>query len=616
MADKKKTAQEWISYLRVQANDMLLTTFKLPIFNTKSLEQISNLDEVMIKTVEHLRNTSDEENFLKSHLTKILNEESHPLGKIFLDFIIYWSKTYVPQDDNTSLASKAIEQENQSVVFTHSLDQPDILKQFERRSLQDNTNSNADLPETKAFKRSTTLINTFQDSLIEAVCRYYQMLLMEKHSRFKIFKKTIECVLFNTLLQFKLFELYKLIYKTNDENCSKFLLSFVTISPAHLGISERFWLLNNSSMPQSRPTNARKRSSSLRRQGSKGSLYSSPIELKCKEEPIKIQDPPYHRSIGLLRSLSKDKTPSDKVDKLVQVQKSIYSCVKNFYASQDQDIVVGGDELIPLMTYVLIKSNLQSAYSESRFIEDFMDTDDEFGERGYSAVTFQTSLAVVSSLEKTQLELCAEKQLKSVIDNLPPEHLSLVAQFPSSLLYPETKEDTSLANNIINPTIGAGSLSSPPSGWMPLDRPLSEGSLSLVVNAAASFNSMNGIMNPLASSIKMPVPMMPPDEVPRGRRREPTSSIHCPSSQLGGSPDPISLSFSMSSTRLDNRRSLSSKDFYSSSTYQSAPSTPLAPVASIIPSSSSLKTPMVVLRFLKEPKPPAPSEKDVLYYLL
>lgn len=58
----------------------------------------------------------------------------------------------------------------------------------------------------------------------------------------------------------------------------------------------------------------------------------------------------------------------------------------------------GGDDLLPLFAYVVIRSRIPNPYSEFRFIEDFLNESLCKGEVNYFLVTYCTSLALISYL--------------------------------------------------------------------------------------------------------------------------------------------------------------------------------------------------------------------------
>jgi len=60
-----------------------------------------------------------------------------------------------------------------------------------------------------------------------------------------------------------------------------------------------------------------------------------------------------------------------------------------------KDLSVGGDELLPLMAYVIIRANIPAVYSECAFMELFIDNQRAIEQDGYVLATFQSALSLI-----------------------------------------------------------------------------------------------------------------------------------------------------------------------------------------------------------------------------
>jgi len=56
------------------------------------------------------------------------------------------------------------------------------------------------------------------------------------------------------------------------------------------------------------------------------------------------------------------------------------------------NITLSADELVPLITYVVLKSNIPHVYIEMKFIESFIDEKKVIGEEGWLLATFNSAL--------------------------------------------------------------------------------------------------------------------------------------------------------------------------------------------------------------------------------
>jgi len=78
----------------------------------------------------------------------------------------------------------------------------------------------------------------------------------------------------------------------------------------------------------------------------------------------------------------------------------ICHCITQYYKDSQSDnkqIQIGGDDLLPLFAYVVIRSGVPNLYSEYQYMQDFVAGEGGClsGESGYFLVTFGTSLALI-----------------------------------------------------------------------------------------------------------------------------------------------------------------------------------------------------------------------------
>ncbi len=86
-----------------------------------------------------------------------------------------------------------------------------------------------------------------------------------------------------------------------------------------------------------------------------------------------------------MKRMSKVKTPSSKLRVLVDTARSIIHCVDQHWKehhSTKEKFVVGGDELLPLFTYVIIKADIPNLYSQTKLMEFFVADEDLIEQAG------------------------------------------------------------------------------------------------------------------------------------------------------------------------------------------------------------------------------------------
>lgn len=191
---------------------------------------------------------------------------------------------------------------------------------------------------------------TFVDDLVATIARRHR-LLRASAARLAAVTAAVETVLYSQTQS-----LYAATFAERDDELTKKLAKLVTLSPAHLGIPQRFWLLSPDS-----------------------------------------PEPPYSAAIELLRSMPRLSTPAAQLRALVDTCAAIDNAVKQRareenWAAQGLDDRVTADLLLPLLTFVVIRSRIPRIYSLSKYLEDFISESDEIHEQGYVLVTFQCIL--------------------------------------------------------------------------------------------------------------------------------------------------------------------------------------------------------------------------------
>eukprot|EP01103_Thecamoeba_quadrilineata_P011654 TRINITY_DN2824_c0_g1_i2.p1 TRINITY_DN2824_c0_g1~~TRINITY_DN2824_c0_g1_i2.p1 ORF type:complete len:524 (-),score=74.34 TRINITY_DN2824_c0_g1_i2:207-1778(-) len=410
-AETKSIASDWISHLRIQANETLLNTFKFSsLIEPVSIQEITKIDENFFINVEKYHSFDDQEALIRSHITMVLKcADSHPLGKKTSEFLTYWITTYGTGQERNN--SEAYFLDNQEMF--HQYDE------FHGIQIMNELYTREDMVFHKAIK----LILVFRDYMTKLVSEYYKILNAKEFDLVLLFRQLVDEVIFSEIYD-NIQTLYYRKYKDEDESCLTQILKFATITPAHLGIQEKLWLLEPGIKPPTpTPPPVQRRArilSNFRRFASSPCVGVQHDEDDSEHSPMQ---PPYSIPISLMKKMSHFQIPSDKINLLVEVSQAIIDSINTFH--KHQQISIGGDDLIPLFTYVIIKSRGRNLYSESKLMEDFMDAEDEFSNRGYCIANFQTCLSVLTSYDREQLESSATDLLIPLMQKLPSEHIQL-----------------------------------------------------------------------------------------------------------------------------------------------------------------------------------------------
>ncbi|XP_059160685.1 VPS9 domain-containing protein 1-like isoform X2 [Physella acuta] len=135
----------------------------------------------------------------------------------------------------------------------------------------------------------------------------------------------------------------------------------------------------------------------------------SPEEMKVSKK-LCLQDSgdqqPYQRAITELCHVQEYYTMLSKLECVVKVCRLICECVDDYYRKKDGDEEhpkvkapsVGADDLLPILSYVIIRSSLPQLGAECDAMTEFIHEGYMMGEEGYCLTTLRTALNFVTSL--------------------------------------------------------------------------------------------------------------------------------------------------------------------------------------------------------------------------
>ncbi|XP_074487801.1 VPS9 domain-containing protein 1 isoform X1 [Sebastes fasciatus] len=139
--------------------------------------------------------------------------------------------------------------------------------------------------------------------------------------------------------------------------------------------------------------------------------------------PLKLfpQDPgalqgsyPYESAVQELKLLIKDCCPQRKLECIVRTLRLICACAEDYRCLHDLDstpktAAIGADDLLPILSYVALRSQCPQLVSECAALEEFIHEGYLIGEEGYCLTSLQSALAYVESLHGGEAPLPAGK---------------------------------------------------------------------------------------------------------------------------------------------------------------------------------------------------------------
>ncbi|XP_048735717.2 VPS9 domain-containing protein 1-like [Ostrea edulis] len=107
---------------------------------------------------------------------------------------------------------------------------------------------------------------------------------------------------------------------------------------------------------------------------------------------------PYRAAIEELRSIPSQVTLLGKLESLVKSSRLICRCVEEHYSDAEKVPSIGADDLLPILSYVIIRTGLPQIVSECSILEEFIHEGYIMGEEGYCLTSVQTALQYLKSL--------------------------------------------------------------------------------------------------------------------------------------------------------------------------------------------------------------------------
>ncbi|XP_071505448.1 VPS9 domain-containing protein 1-like [Diadema antillarum] len=183
----------------------------------------------------------------------------------------------------------------------------------------------------------------------------------------------IEVFFFRDIWQ-PLLMLFRRFNYSKEKSAAIAMTKYQHAMPQHIGVHEKFCLLPEGTVQDGS-------------QASPGYPYQPAVEELCKLQGYTC--------------------PLEKLECIVRVSKVIIECVGDFFESQGKprqspETSVGCDDLLPILSYVIIKSAMPQFVSECNAMEEFIHEGYLFGEEGYCLTTCQTALSYVLKLGSTE----------------------------------------------------------------------------------------------------------------------------------------------------------------------------------------------------------------------
>ncbi|XP_053935031.1 VPS9 domain-containing protein 1 isoform X2 [Cuculus canorus] len=133
--------------------------------------------------------------------------------------------------------------------------------------------------------------------------------------------------------------------------------------------------------------------------------HASPADMGLSSRlfPLTPGCPAYGSAIEDLRLIPLETCPRRKLECIVRALRGICECAEEYCGTQDgrapTSAAIGADDLLPILSYVVLQTGLPQLLSECAAMEEFIHEGYLIGEEGYCLTSLQSALSYVESLQ-------------------------------------------------------------------------------------------------------------------------------------------------------------------------------------------------------------------------
>ncbi|XP_030646505.1 VPS9 domain-containing protein 1 [Chanos chanos] len=139
-----------------------------------------------------------------------------------------------------------------------------------------------------------------------------------------------------------------------------------------------------------------------------------PAKLFPKDPAVLHGSYPYECAVQELKLLCGDCCPQRKLECIVRTLRLICACAEDYRCHHEDDspqksAAIGADDLLPILSFVALRTELPQLVSECAALEEFIHEGYLIGEEGYCLTSMQSALTYVESLHSGGISRRAAK---------------------------------------------------------------------------------------------------------------------------------------------------------------------------------------------------------------
>ncbi|KAF4789225.1 VPS9 domain-containing protein 1 [Turdus rufiventris] len=131
--------------------------------------------------------------------------------------------------------------------------------------------------------------------------------------------------------------------------------------------------------------------------------HASPADMGLASRLFPPGRPAYASAVQDLRLIPLETCPRRKLECIVRALRGICECAEEYCGTRDARSIttaaIGADDLLPILSYVVLQTGLPQLLSECAALEEFIHEGYLIGEEGYCLTSLQSALSYVESLQ-------------------------------------------------------------------------------------------------------------------------------------------------------------------------------------------------------------------------
>ncbi|MES1914749.1 MAG: hypothetical protein MHM6MM_006791, partial [Cercozoa sp. M6MM] len=111
----------------------------------------------------------------------------------------------------------------------------------------------------------------------------------------------------------------------------------------------------------------------------------------------------YEEAVSILRAITRCRAPLQKIDAIVEMSRALCRCVDRHYGNSKEGLMIGGDDLLALFAFCVVRAQVPSLLAELELVDAHMGKRLKLSAAGYYVSTLKAAVALVQNIASLNL---------------------------------------------------------------------------------------------------------------------------------------------------------------------------------------------------------------------